>query len=163
MRLILALALASFVSLASVTGCSSGSTTTSTGPFDGQWACTVTDVLTFTTPPGSTAETNTTSPTLTIVADLVGDLTVTGLTDAGSTCPLNFTSSGSTATLEAGQTCTAGLSLGYTKGTASVSGSALTASVSYTFSGAATPVEGGTAEAVAGTGVSSYVCTKPGS
>jgi hypothetical protein len=145
-------------------GCSSNGTLgASSSPFAGTWDCTVLDTLTFTTPANAQPETNHTSPVLTITADASGNLSAKGLVDAGATCPLTFTSSGSTATLAAGQACTSGtISLTYGQGTATASGSSLTASIAYTFTGTVVaPLDGGGSgnETVAGTGTSAYSCT----
>ena len=151
--------------LGAISACSN-STAPPTSAFDGEWACAVVNDLTFTTPPNSAPESNVTSPVLTIVADTSGNLTVKGLVEAGATCPLDFTSSGTTASLTAGQSCSSGtISLTYGKGSATVSGSSLTATIAYSFAGTViAPLDGGTtsSESVAGTGTSTYTCTKSG-
>jgi hypothetical protein len=159
----------SLFSLGSLAACSN-STAPTASPFQGQWACSVVDALTFTTPPNGEPESNVTSPLLTVVADVSGDLSVTGLVDAGATCPLKLTSSGATATLTGGQTCTSGtISLAYGGGSATVTGSVLSVTLAYSFSGTVVaPGDGGTSgattnESVAGTGTSTYTCTKNGS
>ncbi len=125
-----------FLAFGSLSACSSNTTTPTASPFQGRWSCTVVDNLTFTTPANGEPESNTTSPLITIVADISGNLSVTGLVDAGATCPLNFASSGTKATLASGQSCTSGaISLTYGDGSASVTGSALSATIAYTFSG----------------------------
>jgi hypothetical protein len=169
MRLVLAtsassIGLLGLVGLLTGSGCSSsGTLPTSSSPFQGTWACTVLDTLTFTTPANAQPETNHTSPVLTITVDASGSLSVKGLVDAGATCPLTFSASGSTATLAAGQTCSSGtIALTYGQGSATVSGGSLTASIAYSFTGTVVaPLDGGTSgdEAVAGTGTSSYTCT----
>jgi hypothetical protein len=163
MRFVLALSLGCSVSLslAALAGCSN-STAPTASPFAGTWSCTKTDALTFTIPANSLPQSNTTSTTIDIFASATGALTSSTLGDGGTTCPITFSSSGSTATLSANQTCTSsGLSLAYSSGTATVSGSALDASLSYSFTGTlSVPGDGGTttSEAIAGTGTSTYAC-----
>ena len=158
MRFLLALSLAS---IASLTACSN-STSVGDNAFQGLWTCSKVDSLTFTTPPNSAPQSNTVSSGLDIVASVTGALSATVTLDGGTGCTFSLTSSGSTATLQAGQCASSGLTLAYSQGSATVSGSSLTASLSYTFSGSI-PVAGDggmSTEAVAGSGTTAFTCTK---
>jgi hypothetical protein len=155
---ILATASLAFV-VTSVAACSSSGNAGTSSPFDGTWSCAETDVLTYTTPPGSAAQTLTGKASLLVTEATNGDITLTPTTDAGTTCALNSTASGSTATLVANQTCKSGaLSFDYTQGTTTVSGSSLTSQLSFTFTGSVS--DDGGAVSVGGTGITSYTCTK---
>jgi hypothetical protein len=150
---------------AGLAACSNGSGGGGSNPFVGSWACTGTQSLTFTQPAGAQPQTNNQSFTQTIVANGDGSITATTTGDAGNGCTFKWTVSGSTATLEANQTCTNtnGVVASYTSGTATVSGTTLTHSNQFTFSGTitATP-DGGQPQQVqvAGTGTGENTCTK---
>ena len=74
-------------------------------------------------------------------------------TEAGASCPLHYTASGSNATLIAGQSCVSGaLTFAYTEGTLAVSGSAMNATLQFTFTGSVNDVT------VAGTGTTTFAC-----
>jgi hypothetical protein len=143
--------------------CSSTNDTTpgsASSPFSGTWACTVNETLTFTQPPGTATQTTASSQNLAITASGDGTIVGTTVTDGGVSCKLKYTTSGSTATLENGQTCAPqNLSLTYQSGTATVNGSTMTANVAYAFSGSINPGDAG-AVSVAGSGTSAYNCTK---
>ena len=145
--------------LSSLAACSSSGNAGSSSPFDGDWTCAETDVLTYTTPPGSAPQTLTGKATLLLTETTNGNITATPTTDAGTTCSLTYTTSGSTATLAANQGCTAGgLSFAYTQGTTTVNGASMTSSLEFSFTGSVT-ADGG-AIPVGGTGTTQYSCTK---
>jgi hypothetical protein len=159
------------VGAGAASGCSS-----SAGPsaFNGSWACTASTTYTFTKPSGTKPSVTSSSDSLVIdindgqplsVASLPTDAGIIG--DGGAGCTLNFTTSGSSATLDPGQSCpitivsgklTYSLSLAYTTGSAMVTGTTLTFSGSETFSGDIS--EGNASVALAGTASSSRTCTK---
>ncbi len=163
MRIVSIIATTTFAfsfALTALAGCSSSGNTGSSSPFDGQWSCTETDTLDYTSPSGSAPQTLTGTAGLLLTEGTNGDITATSSTDAGATCPLKYTTSGSTATLIANQTCVAGgLSFAYTQGTTTVNGNAMTTSLGFSFKGS---VSGGDAGAVSvvGTGTTQYTCTK---
>lgn len=145
--------------------CSNGSSGGGSNPFVGNWACTGTQNLTYTQPAGKQPVTVNESHTLAIVDNGDGTITSTSSNDAGTSCTLKSTVSGSTATLQPNQTCTNanGVVATYTSGTATVSGSTLTHSNQWTFSGTITVTpDGGQPQQVqvAGTGTGQNSCTK---
>ncbi len=145
---------------AALVSCSNGGFSAGSGPFVGSWTCTGTDALTPSKPAGAQPVSNPTSSTRTVVDNGDGTITSTSMNDAGATCVLKSTVSGSMTTLESGQTCVSkGITLSFTSGMGSVSGTTLTVSASFTYSGSAT-TDGGTAVQVAGTGTTSSTCMK---
>jgi hypothetical protein len=118
--------------------CNGDSTTagTPTDPFIGNWACSEEQSVTFTSPPGAGMQMRKEMSTLSITAS-GGVLSASSVSDGGSNCKVSFTSNGSTATLNDGQTCTTsvGLVLTYTSGSATVSGSAMNSTFSFEASG----------------------------
>jgi hypothetical protein len=151
-------------------GCSSSS---GPSPFNGSWTCTGSVTYTFTMPtvsPFTVAQ-----PTSTLVFDIDDGSAITFTTassandvvgDGGVGCNLTYDTSGSSASLEPGQSCTVQVTEGatvytfditYGSGSASVSGASLTASQSDTFTG--TAVKGGTSTNLKGTISGSRTCT----
>jgi hypothetical protein len=119
----------------------------------------VSEDLTFTTPPNSAPENVPDYQTISIVANSDGSIAGTTVTSSGKSCALKYTTSGSTATLQQGQTCSpVDLSLTYSQGTATVNGTNLEVTLGYAFSGTLTS-DAGTI-AVAGNGVSEYTCQR---
>jgi hypothetical protein len=108
----------------------------STDPFVGKWACSDGVSITITSPPGYPAQNSTEMSTLNIISSS-GVLTASAESDSGTNCNLSFTSSGSTATLKDGQSCTSseGLTLTYKSGSATVSGSSMNSTLSFDANG----------------------------
>ena len=112
------------IACAACTGDStSNNTGTTTDPFVGRWSCMEEMSVTFTSPPGASPINETEMATISITGS-GGALTASKETDSGSNCKLSITSSGSSASLSDGQTCTTkhGISLVYKSGSATVTG-----------------------------------------
>jgi hypothetical protein len=149
---------ASTFAIASVAGCTSSGNAAPASPFDGVWSCTQTDSLAYTAPPDSEPETNTNQGTLVVNEEEDGSFTALSSTEAGTSCPLTYLTSGSNGTLAPGQTCLSGaLTFTYGKGTIAVTGDSMNATLAFTFSGA---VGKGGDIPVAGTGTTTFACTK---
>ena len=137
----------------SVAGCTSSGNAAAQSPFDGDWSCTQTDALTYSSPPGSAPESSTNPASLVVTEEVNGAFTATSSTEAGASCPLHYTASGSNATLIASQSCVSGaLTFAYTEGTLAVSGSSMNATLQFTFTGSVNDVT------VAGTGTTTFTC-----
>ena len=127
------------VACAACTGDSTSNTTTGgipTDPFVGRWACSEEMSLTFTSPPGASPVTETEMTTIRI-AGSGGALTASKETDSGSNCQVSITSTGSTASLGDGQTCTTknGISIAYKSGSATVTGNSMNSTFDFDASG----------------------------
>jgi hypothetical protein len=148
-------------SLALLAGCSSNgssSSGSSSDPFVGTYSCSNSYTLTYTTPAGAKPTTGTSSFTNVVVDDGDGTYTSTSTGDAGTSCTLKHSYSGSSSTLVNGQTCTfGGLVYTYTAGTASISGKTVTTSNQWSFTG--TVDTAGQTVQVAGSGTSMGTCT----
>jgi hypothetical protein len=128
------------IACAACTGDSTSSTTTTGGgtadPFVGKWACSEAISLTFTSPPGA-SPINETEMTTISIAGSGGALAASKETDSGSNCKLSITSSGSSASLNDGQTCTTknGISIAYKAGSATVTGNSMNSTFDFDASG----------------------------
>jgi hypothetical protein len=126
-----------FICVVACAACNGESTAAGTppDPFIGNWQCSETRSLTFTTPAG-VSETKMDTSTLRITAS-GGVLTASKQSDSGAGCKLSFTSDGSTATMTEGQTCTTaeGISLTYKTGSATVTGSSMSSTFTFDASG----------------------------
>jgi hypothetical protein len=119
----------------STSGNATGGGSTS-DPFLGRWACSEEMSLTFTSPPGASPLSETEMTTITI-SGASGALTATKVVDSGTGCKVSFTSSGTSASLTEGQTCTTddGVSIVYKSGSATVDGNKLTSTFDFEASG----------------------------
>jgi hypothetical protein len=116
-------------------------------PFVGSWVCEGTESLTFTAPKGEAPLMSGFASDVTVTANADGSVTATSETvDGGFSCALKSAVSGSTATLESGQSCMDpdGTNAIYTSGTATVNGVTYTFSRAFTFSGTLTVMAGAT-------------------
>jgi hypothetical protein len=161
------LVLASLVtSMVAALGCGSTSNSDATSPFNGTWNCKGTSTITRTEPTTGSETSNTSSSTPITVSG--GAFTVMrAITDGGAECSLTFTTSGSSATLNPGQTCmatvvfpnsTANVTVSFTTGSATVSGNTLTVASAASYTGMDS--KGAVSVAVAGTESSGSTCTK---
>jgi hypothetical protein len=148
---------------AAIVGCSGGDSgdDTPVDPFNGRWSCGETRTLTFATPPGMPDATamsrfNVNSS----VAD--GQLSLLTSIDAGVSCRLNFKSTGTSAELIAGQTCTTsdGITLTYKSGNASVGATGLHTSLVFDFAGALVISDGGAPLDATGSGTTASICSR---
>jgi hypothetical protein len=113
----------SFVLFASAVSCGSSNSGGGPAAFVGSWSCPfVAGGTTFTETIGVTENSD-------------GTVTASYLGDAGFSCSLIYKVNGSTATLEAGQTCSYG-NASITGGTASVSGNSLVVTFTTSLGGA---------------------------
>jgi hypothetical protein len=117
----------------STSGNGTGSTT---DPFLGRWACSEEMSLTFTSPPGASPFSETEMTTITISGSS-GALTASKVVDSGTSCKVSFTSTGTSASLTEGQTCTTddGVSIVYKSGSATVDGNKMTSTFDFEASG----------------------------
>jgi len=127
------------IACAACTGDSTSGNTTgggTTDPFVGRWACSEEMSLTFTSPPGASPITETEMTTISI-AGSGGALAANKETDSGSNCKVSITSSGSSAALNDGQTCTTknGISIAYKSGSATVTGNSMNSTFDFDASG----------------------------
>jgi hypothetical protein len=130
-----------------------------TDPFVGSWACSDQLTVNFTSPPGFPQQTQSQMTKLTITA-ASGVLTATKETDGGANCKVMFTSSGSSASLNDGQTCATaqGLTITYKSGSATVSGSSLNST--FDFDAAGNIDMNGVPVAATATGTQSSTCSR---
>jgi hypothetical protein len=149
--------------------CGSSSTPS---PFNGSWSCKDVSTLTFTEP---TTYEETSNPTSTLVIDVPNNASITVQTaaidggtegDGGVSCPITYDTTGSMAVLAPGQACpvtlvngadTTHLTVTYTTGSASVTGTTLTYTLAGTFTGATSNAKGSLN--LAGMGTSTVTCT----
>jgi hypothetical protein len=114
-------------------------------PFVGSWVCEGTESLTFTEPKGEAPMMSGFASDVTVTANADGSLTATSeAVDGGFSCALKSAVSGSTATLESGQSCMDpdGTNAVYTSGTATLNGVTFAFSRAFTFSGTLTVMAG---------------------
>jgi hypothetical protein len=142
---------------------SSGSPTgggTVTDPFVGTWGCSETMSLVFTSPPGASPFEHMETATIRITGS-GGMLTASKVTDGGDPgCSVSITSSGSSASLGDGQTCTTklGVTLTYKSGSATVSGSSLNSTYEFDATGMASI--GGVMVDATATGTQKATCSR---
>jgi hypothetical protein len=127
--------------------------------FVGNYLCTATTNLVFSSPPGTPANVATATSGAAISANQDGSITATAEGVVGTTCALVSTISGNTATLQAGQSCTVAndgttLLFVYSTGTATLANDVVTASSTFSFTGS------DSALALAGSGTATEVCTR---
>jgi len=141
-------------SLVGSAGCTTSGDVTGAQSIDGSWTCTQADSLTYSAPPGSDPVTSSDSASLAITEQTNDSFTAVSSTDAGTSCPLSYTGSGSTATLVKGQSCVSGaLTFSYSEGSLNLSGDTLNASLAFAFTGLVNGVS------VAGSGTTTFACT----
>jgi hypothetical protein len=163
-RLVLAALTASMVA---AFGCGSTSGSDTPSPFNGAWTCKVTSTVTLTEPSKKTSTRNTSTP---VSIDIDNDALLTvplSFSDGGEQCSLNFATTGASATLSSGQTCTimvvlpkstATVTGTFMTGSASVSGNTLSVTVIDSFSGKDSNDAGSIN--IVGTETSTSTCTK---
>jgi hypothetical protein len=146
-------ALGAFLSLAMSCGGSTSGSATPVSPFAGFWSC-AEELATMSLPAGSGSMR---AVALTINSPASDQITAVSHADGGAICSLRFATTGSAAVLGPGQSCAAanGGTFAYTMGSATVTGNALTATLSFDLAG-----EDDAGAPVAQTGTQALTCDR---
>jgi hypothetical protein len=136
--------------VAALSSCA-GATGTATNPFAGTWTCDETLA-----PSGGVAG-PVTAAVLSISAPGTDQIAAATQIRLGAACSLHFATSGTSAVLNSGQSCTlgSGATLSYSGGNATLSGSAFTASLSYDLT-----AQDDAGAPLTGSGTETFTCTR---
>jgi hypothetical protein len=113
--------------------CSSSGSAGPVNLFVGSWLCTDNVSIGGGPEAGAPAASRMSTMDLTIIAPMGDQLSALAQTDAGFNCNLRFAMTGTSASLNTGQSCarTGGVTLAYKNGTANVAGNLLTMNLSF--------------------------------